>query len=128
MPVATVAIKAARATWRIDMTITLPDDVQTYFDADNAGSPDAVAAAFTINAMVKDAGETIVGRDAIRAWKVETNHKYSSTVTEPFFTTIKNGKILVTSHVSGDFPGSPVDLRYFFVLEGDKIAELEITI
>jgi hypothetical protein len=32
----------------------------------------------------------------------------------------------VTSHVVGDFPGSPVNLRYFFVLEGDKIASLEI--
>ena len=35
-------------------------------------------------------------------------------------------RTVVTAHVRGDFPGSPLDLRYFFVLEGDRIAELEI--
>jgi len=32
----------------------------------------------------------------------------------------------VTSHLVRDFPGSPVDLRYFFILDGDQIAALEI--
>ena len=32
----------------------------------------------------------------------------------------------VTGRVTGDFPGSPVDLQYRFILEGDKIARLEI--
>jgi hypothetical protein len=35
-------------------------------------------------------------------------------------------KIVVTSRLTGNFPGSPVDLRFFFELEGDKIASLEI--
>jgi len=110
------------------MTIKLPPGIQAYFDADNARSPDAVAAAFTDDAVVRDAGETRVGRDAIRQWKVETDRKYASTLAEPFFITIESGKTQVIGHVSGDFPGSPVDLRYFFVLRGEKIAELEITI
>lgn len=109
------------------MTINLPPSIQAYFDADNARSPDAVAA-FTDDAVVRDAGETRVGREAIRQWKLETDMKYASTLAEPFFITTENGKTQVTGHVSGDFPGSPVDLRYFFVLRGDKIAELEITI
>jgi hypothetical protein len=32
-----------------------------------------------------------------------------------------------TESVTADFPGSPVDLRYRFTLEGDTIARLEIT-
>jgi hypothetical protein len=40
----------------------------------------------------------------------------------------ERGRTVVTSHVAGDFPGSPVDLRYFFRLENDKIVELEITL
>ena len=36
--------------------------------------------------------------------------------------------MVVTSHLVGNFPGSPVDLRFFFKLEGDKIASLEITL
>lgn len=69
-----------------------------------------------------------MGRKSIRAWKIETDQKYSSTLVEPFFITTENGKTQVTGHVSGDFRGSPVDLRYFFVVKGDKIAELEITV
>ena len=110
------------------MTVKLPQAIQAYFDADNARSPDAVAAAFTDDAIVKDAGETRVGRESIREWKVETDQKYAFTLAEPFFITTENGKTQVTGHVSGDFPGSPVDLRYFFVLKGEKIAALEITI
>jgi hypothetical protein len=33
------------------------------------------------------------------------------------------GKI---GHLVGNFPGGPVDLRFFFTLAGDKIASLEI--
>lgn len=110
------------------MAMKLPESIATYFDADNSGSADAVAAAFTDDAVVRDAGETLVGREAIRKWKVDTNQKYASTVTEPFFISTENGKTQVISHVSGTFPGSPVDLRYFFVLAGDKIAQLEITV
>lgn len=110
------------------MTIKLPQAIQAYFDADNARNPDAVAAAFTDDAVVKDAGETRVGRASIREWKVETDQKYSYTLAEPFFIATENGQTQVIGHVSGDFPGSPVDLRYFFVLRNEKIAELEITV
>jgi hypothetical protein len=34
--------------------------------------------------------------------------------------------MVVTSQVSGTFPGSPIDLRYVFTVEGGKIAALEI--
>jgi len=34
----------------------------------------------------------------------------------------KDGKTVVTSHLVGNFPGSPVDLRFFFTLEGGKIS------
>lgn len=35
--------------------------------------------------------------------------------------------VTVTARVTGDFPASPVDLRYHFTLEGATIAGLEIT-
>jgi hypothetical protein len=31
-----------------------------------------------------------------------------------------------TWQVAGNFPGSPVDLRFFFQLDGGKIASLEV--
>ncbi|HEV7275838.1 MAG TPA: nuclear transport factor 2 family protein [Devosiaceae bacterium] len=109
------------------MAVKLPKSIENYFTADRDGGADAVAACFTQDAVVKDEGKTHVGIEAIRAWKAGSVQKYSYTV-EPFFSATENGRILVTSHLVGNFPGSPVDLRYFFVLAEDKIAELEITI
>ncbi|WP_423065180.1 nuclear transport factor 2 family protein [Devosia sp. CN2-171] len=109
------------------MSIKLPKSIEDYFAADRNGGPDAVAATFAENGVVKDEGRTHVGLDAIRKWKAGSTQKYSYTV-EPFFMATENGRTLVTSHLIGDFPGSPVDLRYFFVLADAKIAELEITV
>jgi hypothetical protein len=47
---------------------------------------------------------------------------------EPFAIVTKGDRMVVTSHLTGEFPGSPVDLRYMFVLAGEKIAELEIVL
>jgi len=108
------------------MTVELPGSIRAYFAADRDGGPDAVAAAFTENGIVKDEGKTHVGRDAIRKWKAGTTLKYTYTM-EPFSIAFEDGKTQVMSHVVGDFPGSPIDLRFCFVLANDKIAELEVT-
>ncbi|UPA23486.1 nuclear transport factor 2 family protein [Shinella oryzae] len=109
------------------MTIKLPKAIEDYFDADRTGDPDAIAATFTEAGVVKDKGKTHRGRDAIREWMVEAGQLYTYTV-EPFFIGTENGKTQVTAHVAGSFPGSPIDLRFFFVLAGDKVSELEITV
>ncbi len=104
--------------------IHLPPPIAAYFDADTTDS-DAVARCFTETAVVKDEGHIYTGRDAIRRWKTDSSAKYTY-VSEPFAIATEGGSTVVTSHVTGNFPGSPVDLRFFFVLEGDKIAKLEI--
>lgn len=109
------------------MTIKLPKAIEAYFDADKDGSPDAVAAAFTENGSVKDKGKTHRGRDAIREWMADEGTQYTYPV-EPFLITTENGVTQVTAHAIGSFPGSPIDLRFLFVLAGDKVAELEITV
>jgi len=38
----------------------------------------------------------------------------------------RDGTTVVTSRLTGNFPGSPVELRFFFRLERGKIAFLEI--
>ncbi|TWF48008.1 nuclear transport factor 2 family protein [Neorhizobium alkalisoli] len=109
------------------MTIKLPKAIEAYFYADRNGGPEAIAATFTETGIVKDKGQTHRGRDAIRDWMADEAQQYSYTV-EPFLIMIENGTTQVTAHASGDFPGSPIDLRFFFVLAGDKVAELEITV
>lgn len=109
------------------MAIILPASIKAYFDADRDQSPEAVAAAFTEDGMVKDKGKTHRGRDAIRDWMAAEEQQYSYTI-EPFFIGTEQGRTQVIGHAVGDFPGSPIDLRFIFVLAGDKIAELEITV
>lgn len=106
------------------MPIDLPKPIAAYFTADKSDC-EAVVRCFTEQAIVKDEGHTYNGRAAIKQWKAGSATKYSYT-SEPFAIEDKDGKIVVTSHLVGTFPGSPVDLRYFFVLDGDKIASLEI--
>lgn len=108
------------------MTIALPGPIAAYLAADRGSGAHAVAACFTSAAVVKDDDHTYVGRDAIRRWEVETDAKYSCTV-KAIAVEERGGRTIVTNHVSGNFPGSPIDMRYAFVLAGDEIAELEIT-
>ena len=68
---------------------------------------------------------TYQGRTAIQKWKEEASAKYEYT-NQPLSCDQKDGKVVVTSRLTGNFPGSPVDLRFFFKLEGDRIDSLEI--
>lgn len=105
-------------------SLNLPKLIAAYFSADK-GDAKAVSECFTENAVVKDEGRTYKGRAAIEEWKTDSSAKYEYT-SEPFACEEKDGNTVVTSHLVGNFPGSPVDLRFFFKLEGDKIASLEI--
>ena len=102
----------------------LPKPIAAYFAADK-GDSQTFSLCFAEKAVVKDEGHTYKGRAAIQQWKADTSKKYQYT-SEPFACEHKDGKTIVTSRLTGNFPGSPVDLRYFFEVEGDKIASLEI--
>ena len=106
------------------MTLNLPKPVAAYFTADKADSQ-AVSRCFTNDAIVMDEGHTYNGRAAIKGWKEEASAKYEYT-SEPIECEQIDGKYVVTCRLTGNFPGSRVDLRFFFKLEGDKIASLEI--
>jgi SnoaL-like domain len=105
--------------------LTLPEPMAAYFAADKQ-HPEALARCFTPQATVKDEGHTHTGLEAIQAWKAAASTQYAYT-TEPFALEQKDGLHIVTSHVVGNFPGSPVDLQYSFRLERGLIAHLEIS-
>jgi ketosteroid isomerase-like protein len=107
------------------MAIELPAPISGYFAADRGGDANAVSQHFTEDAIVRDEGHTYAGHEAIRRWKITSSTKYNYTV-DPFAIADEGGLTVVTAHLTGDFPGSPVDLRYRFVLEGERIAGLEI--
>ena len=106
--------------------VKLPEPVANYFTADTGGSSggDAVARCFTEDGIVRDEGHSHVGREAIARWKAEASTKYSYTA-EPIAVDEDDGKCVVTCRLEGNFPGSPLNLRYFFEIKGDWIASLE---
>jgi len=104
--------------------LDLPEPIAAYFDADRHDGQ-AVARCFTREGVVMDEGKTHSGAAAIEAWKNEATARYSYTA-EPHTLQTEGNRYLVIGRVSGNFPGSPVDLRYAFVLEHGRIASLEI--
>ncbi len=104
--------------------LSLPEPIEAYFAADRRDGR-AVARCFTNDGVVMDEGRTHTGLAAIEAWKTAASAQYSY-IAEPFALEKKDRRYIVTSRVTGDFPGSPVDLRYTFTLERGKIASLEI--
>jgi len=74
---------------------------------------------------VRDEGREMEGVAAVREWMRAAFEKYRHSL-EVLSSTKVDGDTVVTCHVSGNFPGSPVDLRHIFTLAGNRIARLEI--
>src|ERR1700756_277273 len=107
------------------MPISLPKPIAAYFAAEKAGDAGALARCFTDDGVVRDEGGTFTGTSAIERWNADARAKYHHTVV-PLSVTDDDGAIVVRARVAGDFPGSPLDLRHIFRLDGDQIASLEI--
>jgi SnoaL-like domain len=105
--------------------LNLPEPIAAYFDADQRDG-EAVASCFTEGAVLEDEGQRHAGHAAIKAWKTAASRKYSYT-SGPFAQEQKDGRTIVKARLTGNFPGSPVDLQFVFRLERGKIAHLEIT-
>jgi hypothetical protein len=107
------------------MADRLATPIAIYIAAENRGDTEAMAECFAEDAVVRDEGRTINGLAAIKRWKAETKRKYQHTV-EPLASVQKGDKTIVTNRLTGNFPGSPIELQFIFKLDGDKIASLEI--
>lgn len=107
------------------MTVPLPPVLAEYFAAANTDDPDRVAACFAQDALVHDEGGDYRGRGAIRSWAEEVRRKYRFHA-EAIAVEETADRTIVTAHLTGNFPGNPVDLPYRFTLAGGLIAALEI--
>ena len=86
---------------------------------------EAMSRCFAENAIVRDEGRTREGHSAIQEWQLETKKKYQHTI-EPLASAEKDGTTVVTARLTGNFPGSPVELQFIFTVEAGKIRSLEI--
>ena len=107
------------------MTTTLHSTLEHFFAATNRHDVAGMIASFADHAVVKDEGSEHRGVPAIREWMKETIRRYHFRV-EPTNVARTSDVTAVGVTVSGTFPGSPITLTYWFKLEGQKIARLEI--
>jgi len=107
------------------MPFHLPAPIAAYVLAENENDPNGLGQSFAIDATVHDEGQTFQGLTAIQHWMALTKEKYQHTVQPLAYVPTPNGGV-VTMRLTGNFPGSPIEVKFTFVLEGDKIASLDI--
>lgn len=103
------------------MSLNLPEPVAAYFAADLVS-----ANSFHPEGVVHDEGNIYRGRGPIRKWREESARQYNFT-SQPFAVERRGQQWLVSSRVTGDFPGSPADLQFSFRLMDNQIVELQIS-
>jgi ketosteroid isomerase-like protein len=107
------------------MSLKLPRPVAAYLDAVKAKDPNMLDLCFAEDALVHDEDRDYRGLDAIKAWKRDTETKYKYVV-EPLDVSVSGDTVNLHVRLTGDFPGSPIELDYTFTLANDKITSLEI--
>src|ERR1700730_6296816 len=107
------------------MALPLPKPIEVFMSSENTHDTDALAEGFASDATVQEEGQTLTGLTAIKACRSETAKKYQHTL-EPVAASARGDKTVVSTKLTGNFPGSPVTLDFVFTLEGVKIAALEI--
>jgi len=80
---------------------------------------------FTEDGSVHDEGQEYYGRDSIRQWKQAADAKYRYVLQTVNVSNVRR-LVTVACRLTGEFPGSPVELDHIFKLSNDKIASLEI--
>lgn len=105
--------------------ITLPRVILNYISAANDGRLDDAAACFAEDALVHDESRDHRGLEAIRNWIRSSTREYRPK-NEVLLATGGVDSHTVISRISGNFPGSPVELELRFVVTLGKISYLSI--
>jgi hypothetical protein len=87
----------------------------------------AFSACFAEDAVVEDEGKTHRGLDAIQGWISNAFTHYAPILEPKQVTETETGSIL-SGHVSGNFPGSPVMLNYHLTHDGAVISALRCVV
>jgi ketosteroid isomerase-like protein len=107
------------------VALDVPKPVGEYLAAEEVKDADALSRCFSEDGIVHDEGQEYHGRDSIRQWKQAADAKYRYVLQTVH---VQNFGDLVTvrARLTGEFPGSPVELDHIFKLSNNKIVSLEI--
>ncbi|PLK71040.1 hypothetical protein C0V73_10475 [Rhizobium sp. TH135] len=107
------------------MSNTMTGPVKAYFEGRNARDFALALSGFSNDAVVRDESRTHRGTQEIRAWMMQTIAAYDDR-SELLTVEADGDTVIATAEVSGNFPGSPITLRYSFVTESGAITSVEI--
>lgn len=107
------------------MTLRLSPLLDSFVAATNGHDADALTACFAADGIVHDEGVTHRGHAAIRAWFEEVVEKYRFRIEVTGVETADDETMLAT-RVTGEFPGSPIELRYCLNIGDGQIRGLSI--
>jgi SnoaL-like domain len=106
------------------VSASAPAVIDSYFRSVNEDDTDALVACFTSDAEVTDESRTRRGPEEIRAWREETKaYRYTA---EVLGIERDGDRYDVSTRLTGEFPGSPVEMPYLFTLRGALISRLDI--
>ena len=99
--------------------------IDRYFELATRADSEPYFDLFAPDAVVEDEGREHHGIDAIRRWRTEVPQVHYDVLS-----VVESGAgSTTTAQISGDFPGSPVNLSYWFELAPDgRIAVLRIRV
>lgn len=103
--------------------MNLPYVITELVQAQNNFDSTAYANCFTETAVVFDEGKTHNGKTEIKNWIDKANKDYQATM-EPL--DYSETEHTLKAEVSGNFPGSPVILTYYYEFENGLIQSLKI--
>lgn len=104
--------------------MNLPNIISELVKAQNEFDSAAYANCFAENAQVFDEGKTHDGKTEIENWIDQANKEYRATM-EPI--TYDEEEHILSAKTSGNFPGSPIVLKYHFQLADGLIESLRIS-
>ena len=107
------------------MESNVPEPVAAYFAAEEAKDAGKLSLCFVEDGTVHDEGRDYRGREAIRRWKQEVDQKYQY-VLLPLGAQTNGDEVTVRTRLTGNFPGSPVEVNHIFTLSNNSIASLLI--
>lgn len=104
--------------------MNLPNVITELTKAQNNFDSLAYANCFSETAVVFDEGKTHRGKSEIQKWIEKANAEYNAVMKPLVYSETDE---ILKAEVSGNFPGSPINLNYHFELKDGLIESLKIT-
>ncbi len=105
---------------------SVPAVIEIYYQAHDRRDADGALASFAPDATVIDDGVAYVGSERIRSWLMNAASEYTYTRTLTGAEDLGDAAYVIHNHLSGNFPGGEVDLRYRVQLRDGLILRVEI--